>query len=584
MKRNRLSIFWVTVFVVTVVAAGVWRGAAAQGEKRVALVIGNSAYLHAPALPNPRKDAEAVAVSLRRLGFSQVIERHDLTQANLLSELRAFGDSAVGADWAVVFYAGHGMQVDGQNYLIPVDARLKRVNTVEDETAPLERVLSKAREARKLRLVILDACRDNPFSARMEQTGRKRTLGRGLARVEPESGELIAYAARDGQQAADGDGAHSPFTAALLANIEQPGVEVNLLFRKVRGAVLASTGRNQEPFVYGSLPEEQFYFNPPAQGAAAKTPDEVAALKEKIAKMEQQVAALSSPLAKPPVESAVKPAVGRWPEQSGPKVGETIQDCADCPEMVVVPAGSFMMGSPPDEPERFDWEGPQRRVTIARPFAVGKDAVTFAQWDTCVADRGCGGYKPPDAGWGRGPRPVINVSWDDAQGYVKWLSRKTGQTYRLPSEAEREYFTRARTSTLFWWGSSITPFWWGSSITPDQANYNGSADPYNGGGKEGVYRRSTVPVKSFKPNAWGLYQVHGNVWEWTEDCWNGNHDNAPADGSARTTRDCSRRVVRGGAWNFIPRYLRAAYRDRDTTDSRVDYGGFRVVRTLNPAS
>jgi formylglycine-generating enzyme required for sulfatase activity len=137
--------------------------------------------------------------------------------------------------------------------------------------------------------------------------------------------------------------------------------------------------------------------------------------------------------------------------------------------------------------------------------------LTFDEWDACVADGGCNGYKPVDEGWGQGKHPVINVNWDDVKAYAAWLSRKTGKSYRLLSEAEREYVTRA---------GSTTPFWWGSSITPKQANYDGTAEPYRGGGSKGEYRRRTVPVDSFEPNLWGFYNVHGNVWEWTEDCWN----------------------------------------------------------------
>ena len=491
----------------------------ARAEKRVALVIGNSAYAHAPALPNPKNDARTLAAALRRLHFDQVLERSDLTQATMLAELRSFGDLALDSDWAVVFYAGHGMQMDGQNFLIPVDARLARASDVEDETVALDRVMSKVREARKLRLIILDACRDNPFAPRMEQAGRKRALGRGLAPVEPEGGELIAYAARDGQQAADGDMRNSPFTAALLANIEQPGVEINLLFRRVRGAVLAATNKTQEPFVYGSLPEEQFYFNPANAEKDAATGRKADG---------EELTAL-----KPPVGNAVKPVAIFSPGSLQLKVGEAFRDCQDCPEMVVVPAGSFMMGSPANEPERFLDEGPQRKVTIANPFAVGKHSVTFAEWDACVADGGCGGYAPSDEGWGRGDRPVINVSWENAQSYVQWLSRKTGKGYRLPSEAEREYFARAGTTTAYWWGASITP---------NQANYLGTKRPIKGEGGSGERSKPTVPVHSFTPNPWGLYQVHGNVWEWTEDCWNDGYSNAPTDGSVRRNGDCSAHV------------------------------------------
>ena len=236
--------------------------------------------------------------------------------------------------------------------------------------------------------------------------------------------------------------------------------------------------------------------------------------------------------------------------------------------MVVAPAGSFTMGSPESEPERFSDEGPQHKVTIAKPFAVGRFAVTFAEWDACVAGGGCGGYRPKDEGWGRDDRPVINVSWDDTLSYVRWLSKKTGKEYRLLSEAEREYVTRAGTKT---------PFWWGSAITPEQANYNGSVDPYKGGGAKGEYRQKTLPVKSFKPNPWGLYQVHGNVWEWAEDCWNDNYEGLRADGLAWTTVNCSVHAVRGGSWNRSPRYLRAAGRDRHYAGGGI---GLRVARTL----
>src|SRR5262249_50892071 len=165
-------------------------------------------------------------------------------------------------------------------------------------------------------------------------------------------------------------------------------------------------------------------------------------------------------------------------------------------------------------------------------------AVTFDEWDACVQDGGCRGYAPADQGWGRGRRPVINVSWDDAKAYVTWLSGKTGRSYRLPSEAEREYVTRAGTTT---------PFWWGSSISLREANYNGTVA--YAGGPTGESRQGTVPVDSFEPNPWGLYQVHGNVFEWVEDCWQAGYADAPPDGSARTPAGCQDRVIRGGSWH-----------------------------------
>ncbi len=251
----------------------------------------------------------------------------------------------------------------------------------------------------------------------------------------------------------------------------------------------------------------------------------------------------------------------------GPK--DSFKECDNCPAMVVVPAGSFIMGSPDGETLRFSDEGPQHTVTIEKPFAVGQFPVTFDEWDACVADGGCDGYKPADQGWGRGRHPVINVSWNDASAYAAWLSAKTGMTYRLLSEAEREYATRAGTRS---------PFWWGGSISPEQANYDGNYA--YGNGPKGEYRQRTLPVGAFDPNPWGLYQVHGNVWEWTQDCWHIIYSGAPSDGSAWTAGNCNIRILRGGAWVDSPRVLRAAKRFWYSPDHRDGSIGFRVARTL----
>jgi formylglycine-generating enzyme required for sulfatase activity len=249
---------------------------------------------------------------------------------------------------------------------------------------------------------------------------------------------------------------------------------------------------------------------------------------------------------------------------------ESFKDCPACPEMVVVPGGSYTMGSPANEPERDNNEA-QVRVTIPTPFAAGKFAITFKEWDACVADGGCNGYKPADQGWGRTKHPVININWDSAKIYTTWLSHKTGKTYRLLSEAEREYVTRAGTTT---------PFWWGWSITPKQANYNGTYTYAGGASSRSEYRQSTVPVDSFEPNAWGLYNVHGNIREWTEDCWNESNSGNPGDGRPRTTGDCALRVVRGGSWNYLPQSLRSASRYWRLRESQFHFLGLRVARTL----
>ncbi|MGH6816704.1 MAG: caspase family protein [Hyphomicrobiaceae bacterium] len=239
--------------------------AAVTSTHRIALLIGNSIYDHAPRLINPANDVRAIAAALRRVGFAEVIEKYDLGYQALREELKAFGDKAAGTDWAVVFFAGHGIQVDRTTYLIPSDAKLLRISHINDETIALPHMLLKVQDARQLRLVILDACRNNPFLPRLEQAGGPRVFARGLARIEPQRGVLVAYAARDGQPAEDGIGPHSPFTEALLAHLEEPDLEIGLLFRKVRDAVLERTGQTQEPFVYGSLPSKSFYFKASAK-------------------------------------------------------------------------------------------------------------------------------------------------------------------------------------------------------------------------------------------------------------------------------------------------------------------------------
>ena len=206
--------------------------------------------------------------------------------------------------------------------------------------------------------------------------------------------------------------------------------------------------------------------------------------------------------------------------------GQPFRDCLACPELVVVPAGSFLMGSPVSETRRDDDEGPQHRVTIPAPLAVGRYEVTFAEWDACVAAGGCP-HRPDDAGWGRGrrTRPVINVSWKDAQAYVQWLSRKTGQTYRLLSEAEWEYVARAGTSTAWYWGAREAGQCGYANGADEEAKKHNSSWTVVGC-DDGYYR--TAPVGRFEANAFGLYDVLGNVWEWVQDCWHESYEGATA--------------------------------------------------------
>jgi len=250
------------------------------------------------------------------------------------------------------------------------------------------------------------------------------------------------------------------------------------------------------------------------------------------------------------------------------RAGAAFADGADLPEMVVVPAGGFTMGSTAEERKTlgvipmFDhMEEPRHKVTIAYPFAVGRYAVTFAQWDACVGDGGCNGYRPDDAGWGRGRRPVINVNYGDAQAYVAWLRKKTGHNYRLLSETEWEYAARAGTQTWYPWGNAPDK---------DHANFGNNHD-------------RTAQVGSYPPNGFGLYDMIANVAQWVGDCHHETYDGAPTDGSPwDAVQDCKLRNVRGGGWSLSGWSVRAAQRIGDPIAARNTHLGFRVARDLAP--
>ena len=231
------------------------------------------------------------------------------------------------------------------------------------------------------------------------------------------------------------------------------------------------------------------------------------------------------------------------------------------PEMAVIPGGSFRMGCVSGKSCRDD-EKPVHEVSVAS-FELSKYEVTFEKYDRFVA--ATGRRSPEDSDWGRERRPVINVSWEDAVAYAEWLSTQTGQRYRLPTEAEWEYAARA---------GSTTKYSWGNKIGRNRANCDGCGSQWDD--------EKTAPVGSFSPNSWGLHDMHGNLWEWVQDCWNDSYQGAPTDGSAWTSGDCEKRVLRGGSWDYVPESLRAAFRNWFTTGKRYNFNGFRVARTLTP--
>lgn len=253
--------------LVAVVAVLGTCGAEPAFAKRMALVIANARYAHVPALKNPPADGRLIAGALRRAGFDTVEQRPDLGKAAMEAALRDFGRRAEGAEVALIYFAGHGIEAGGENYLIPVDAKLERDRDLDVEATRLDTALRMGDGAR-MRIVILDACRNNPFIATMQRATRSRAVGRGLAAIEPEGETLVVYAAKAGATAADGEGANSPFANALATRLVQPGLEIGLLFRAVRDDVLRSTGRTQEPFTYGSLSGNAFYFIPGSRPAA----------------------------------------------------------------------------------------------------------------------------------------------------------------------------------------------------------------------------------------------------------------------------------------------------------------------------
>jgi formylglycine-generating enzyme required for sulfatase activity len=285
---------------------------------------------------------------------------------------------------------------------------------------------------------------------------------------------------------------------------------------------------------------------------------------------------LQSPLAatagEPPTERIARPLSRN--EEIALRPMDHFKECELCPEMIVVPAGQFLMGARDGEPGSTPDERPQHNVNFAQPFSVGRFPVTFSEWDACVAARGCS-YQPFDASWGRGSQPVINILWDDAKEYVAWLSRTTGRTYRLLSEAEREYVARAGTTTAYWWGDLFVPTQANCALGNRELSSASTSDL-----QRHMARARTFPVQSFAPNPWGLYQVHGNVYDWVEDCWNDNYDGAPSDGSAWMSGNCNGHVLRGGAFSRNAQTARSAARTWFGSPNRVIYMSVRVARML----
>lgn len=593
-------------------------------EKRVALVIGNSTYANTP-LRNPINDAKDMAARLRTLGF-EVVERNNLTTRQIGGTLREFRSKLSPGAVALVFYAGHGLQIKGENYLPTVDADINSEEDVPNQSISVKQVMDVLDDAKtRLNLVFLDACRNNPYARSF------RSNDRGLARISAPSGTLISYATRPGSVAADGVGRNGLYTGELLAQMAQTQAPIEQVLKRVVTNVKGGSQGKQEPWMEGSI-EGDFCFGGCTSGSA---PTAVPARSD--AEFEQalwnnikNIASLDSidvylrqypqgqfvtqarVLLEKLKVNAIKTgqpsgvAVIDKPQALGKptyRTGQVFQDCPHCPSLVVIPAGSFIMGSNAAEQvlansagekvEHTNKESPQHKVVISS-FAAGRFALTKGEFsefiksegykteaeqaDGCAIQKDGKLQKNNDSNWRNvgfpqgDDHPVVCVSWNDAQAYVRWLSQLSGKSYRLLSESEREYATRA---------GSTSAFWWGDTINTNQANYRGTRLSYNGSPK-GELRNLTVPVNSFAANPFGLYNVHGNVMEWVQDCAHVNYDGAPTDG--RTWADnCSStsKIIRGGNYGFSGSQLRSANRSFPLPPTNAFAPiGFRVARNL----
>ncbi|GHU23999.1 hypothetical protein FACS1894172_15720 [Spirochaetia bacterium] len=597
--------FYVVFVAVFLLPAG------AFAQQKYALVIGNAAYTNTTRLNNPVNDANDMTAALTGLGFqvdkilNGTLDQMEQAVVRLTRQLSTNANA-----YGFFFYAGHGVQSNGENYLIPVDASIASESFLRSRALQVQAVLDELNTASNtLNIVVLDACRDNPFS-----WARSGTRGLNVVTGQP-TDSIIVYATSAGATALDGTGRNGLFTGELLKHLSTPGIDVEEVFKRTGQGVSSTTGNAQRPAIYS-----QFYNRAYLGGSAPPAPQPVVTpqaprnvragtpgtdsvtlnwdsagvgISYRVYYNTQNNASGANALGDSTTgtsfnvngmatnstyyfwvsslqngrESAKSPAVTVRTASAPVPVQPSIPA-----NFVRIPAGSFMMGSPVSEPDRYDDEV-QHRVTITG-LSMSKYEVTQEEWSNVM------GTNPSNfKGYNL---PVEDVSWYDAIEYCNARSRKEGLTpaysrsgdsvtwnrsangYRLPTEAEWEYACRAGTTT---------PFSTGTNITTNQANYNGNY-PYNGNAK-GTYRERTWAVGSGTANSWGLYDMHGNVWEWCWD-WYGDYttsSQADPTGAASGTG----RVLRGGGWGGGAQLLCSAYRGGGTPTYRFNNLGFRVV-------
>jgi formylglycine-generating enzyme required for sulfatase activity len=565
-------------------AASAKSSAPAAGTRRVALIIANGAYPDAP-LANPTIDSGLIADSLKRIGFAVTV-KENLDLDGFEQALSDFAETAKGADLALFYFSGHGFSVASgglqQNLLMATSANFKAKTTLalQQGGEPLEHVEETIIGHARATLIFIDACRNVPALA-------TRGVGsRGFAPIDRSAleGAYVVLSTREGKTAADGEaGQGSPFARAFATVAPTPGLRIEDAYALIREKVRAATSGEQVPDVIRSdlplggvtlLEAHEAPLQPVgAQHEAMLQPVPPTALVPPTAPAPEPTAPAQAPGA-----SKAGGAIAMGPP---PKVaandpgGEAFKECEECPEMVVVPAGVAMLGSPLGESGRQTFEAAPHPVEIGKPFAIGRYAVTFAQWDACYAEGGCGHRRLGDLDFGRGNHPAIFATWAEAQLYVDWLKRKTGQPYRLLSESEWEFAARGcRTLKC-----AYAPFWFGA-IKPELAVYD-SRRSYDGSPKAAALLK-TVPVDNGSPNPFGLYNMLGNVRQWTQDCWNPTPPASPSNGAPALSGDCTARATRGGSWADDPAKLRASARDYESVDEGSERIGFRVARDLSP--
>jgi len=508
----------------------------AQQGKRIALVVGNSAYKHLSPLTSPTKDARDMETALQGMGF-EVVRKENLTQSQLSREVIAFKQKAKGYSAALFYYSGHGMEADGVPYILPVDVDN---NTLTKQDADMlcnnvESITSALNEVTPATVIILDACREKL------NKGSKNAGGQAWqSQMAAPTGMFIAFATSSGLFAKDGNTSksNSAYTGILLKHIGTPGLTINAVFRRVREDVIHDYGKAHRPWENDAMTGADFYFVPPTQNTPTTN---------------------ITPREEPKRETPPSGAGG----------------LLDLPNMVRIQGGTFMMGSPESEVSR-EADEEQHSVTVSS-FMMSRYEVTVGEFEKFIQGTA---YKTDAEKEGMSKilknealnfekgiywkhdtegnlraktdynHPVIHVSWDDATAYCAWMSKTIGNTYRLPTEAEWEYACRA---------GSNKPFNSGDNLTTDQANYDGNG-PYNGN-KKGVYHAKTLPVGSFSANAYGLYDMHGNVWEWTASLY----------------KNSTYPVLRGGSWFNSAQDCRSADRRASSPANRTSITGFRVV-------